>query len=86
MASTKLASSDTCSQGSEPVIRIAVNSGPRAVLCRRCFSLLAIGSVAFISLGREFMPTLDRRATRDARALRVPFCFGLSNRCRCSLP
>lgn len=53
----------------EPVIRIAVTR-PRAVLAGAVL-MLAIGSVAFISLGREFMPTLDE-GNLAMQALRVP--------------
>ncbi len=53
----------------EPVIRIAVTR-PRAVLAGAVL-MLAIGLVAFMSLGREFMPTLDE-GNLAMQALRVP--------------
>ena len=53
----------------EPVIRIAVTR-PRTVLAGAVL-LLAIGLMSFISLGREFMPTLDE-GNLAMQALRVP--------------
>jgi cobalt-zinc-cadmium resistance protein CzcA len=53
----------------EPVIRIAVTR-PRTVLAGAVL-MLAIGLTAFLSLGREFMPTLDE-GNLAMQALRVP--------------
>lgn len=53
----------------EPVIRIAVTR-PRTVLAGAAL-MLAIGLMSFISLGREFMPTLDE-GNLAMQALRVP--------------
>jgi len=53
----------------EPVIRAAV-ARPRAVLLG-AVAMLAIGFTAFVSLGREFMPTLDE-GNLAMQALRVP--------------
>jgi cobalt-zinc-cadmium resistance protein CzcA len=53
----------------EPVIRIAVTR-PRTILAGATL-MLAIGLMSFISLGREFMPTLDE-GNLAMQALRVP--------------
>ena len=53
----------------EPIIRTSV-SRPRSVLIG-AVAMLAIGFVAFLSLGREFMPTLDE-GNLAMQALRVP--------------
>ncbi|MEZ5544706.1 MAG: efflux RND transporter permease subunit [Lysobacteraceae bacterium] len=53
----------------EPIIRTAV-AWPRSVLLG-AVATLAIGLVAFVSLGREFMPTLDE-GNLAMQALRVP--------------
>lgn len=53
----------------EPAIRIAVTR-PRTVLAGAVL-MLAIGLTAFLSLGREFMPTLDE-GNLAMQALRVP--------------
>lgn len=53
----------------EPVIRIAVTR-PRTVFAGAVL-MLAIGLMSFISLGREFMPTLDE-GNLAMQALRVP--------------
>jgi len=53
----------------EPVIRAAV-ARPRTVLIGAA-AMLAIGFTAFVSLGREFMPTLDE-GNLAMQALRVP--------------
>mgnify|MGYP001412470948 CR=1 FL=1 len=53
----------------EPVIRAAV-ARPRTVLIGAA-ATLAIGFTAFVSLGREFMPTLDE-GNLAMQALRVP--------------
>jgi cobalt-zinc-cadmium resistance protein CzcA len=53
----------------EPIIRIAVTR-PITVLAG-AVAMLAIGFTAFLSLGREFMPTLDE-GNLAMQALRVP--------------
>ena len=53
----------------EPVIRQAV-ARPKAVLAGALL-MLAIGVTAFVSLGREFMPTLDE-GNLAMQALRIP--------------
>ena len=53
----------------EPIIRAAVRR-PRTVLAGAAV-MLAIGSTAFMSLGREFVPTLDE-GNLALQALRVP--------------
>ena len=53
----------------EPAIRIAVTR-PRTVLAGAVI-MLVIGMTAFVSLGREFMPTLDE-GNLAMQALRVP--------------
>ena len=53
----------------EPVIRMAV-AKPRVVLMGAVAALL-VGGVAFVSLGREFIPTLDE-GDIAMQALRVP--------------
>lgn len=53
----------------EPAIRAAI-ARPRAVLASAAL-MLAVGTGAFFSLGREFMPTLDE-GNLAMQALRVP--------------